>query len=163
MRQREKQVLIELLKNAKLSDRDLAKKITPKASQSSVTRIRNKLEKKIIKGYHAEVNLPMLNLKIMILTFCRCREPNEKFFKLLKAFIKVHPSIIFVTSGEGMDKTKLIISLHEDIKEYLDLTREMRDKFNMFVSGIDHFIVSTDSFIKPLSFLDPIKNALGKD
>lgn len=44
MKKREKLIFLELLKNSKISDRELGRKI--KASQSAVTRFRNKLEKK---------------------------------------------------------------------------------------------------------------------
>jgi DNA-binding Lrp family transcriptional regulator len=49
MKRRELEVFFELIKNSKKSDRDIAKKLN--ISQPTVTRVRKKLERTVIKAY----------------------------------------------------------------------------------------------------------------
>lgn len=67
------------MKNAKLSDRDLAKKIG--SSQPTVTRTRKKLEKKgYIKEYTIILNFEKLGFKLMAMTLSNsknCLPPKK--------------------------------------------------------------------------------------
>ena len=62
MRNRDIKILCELLKNGRISDRELAKKLN--ISQSTVTRARHRLEKKEILSYIAVPNLINLDINI---------------------------------------------------------------------------------------------------
>jgi len=66
-------VLSELMKNAKLSDRELAKKIG--SSQPTVTRTRRKLEKEgYIREYTLIPNFHRLGYEILAVTFFKYKK-----------------------------------------------------------------------------------------
>ncbi|MGQ9460398.1 MAG: Lrp/AsnC family transcriptional regulator [Candidatus Bathyarchaeaceae archaeon] len=66
----DKKVLSELLRNAKISDRSLAKKL--KVSQSTLTRVRNKLEREgYIRRYTILPDFRKLGWEILAFTFVK--------------------------------------------------------------------------------------------
>jgi len=111
------------VKNAKLSDRDLAKKIG--SSQPTVTRTRKKLEKKgYIKEYTIILNFEKLGFELMAVTFIKLQKmltPEEikaaKKLSLARAreSSRIGPfEIIMAERGIGLGYNGIFISLHED-------------------------------------------------
>ncbi|MGD8566162.1 MAG: winged helix-turn-helix transcriptional regulator [Candidatus Bathyarchaeota archaeon] len=77
MRKLELTVISELMKNSRISDRELAKKIGK--SQPTITRIRRRLEKEgYIREYSMLPDLSKLGYELMALTFVRSRARAKK-------------------------------------------------------------------------------------
>jgi DNA-binding Lrp family transcriptional regulator len=77
MRKLELTVISELMKNSRISDRELAKKIGK--SQPTITRIRRRLEKEgYIREYSMLPDLSKLGYELMALTFGRSRARAKK-------------------------------------------------------------------------------------
>jgi len=99
-------ILSELMKNAKSSDRQIAKKL--RVSQPTVTRRRSMLEKEAIDGYAAIPKLEKLGFEIMAFNFARWKPQirvelmnTQEFFKKGREFLSKHPNTLFVSSGYG--------------------------------------------------------------
>ncbi len=145
MRKREKEVLLELLKNAKISDRKLAQKLD--TSQSTVTRIRKRLEKKIIKLYVALPDFSKLNINLASVTFGKCTRPKKDIITCMEKFAEKNSRIIYAGGGEGMGKSCMIVSLHRDFTGYTKFSREFRSWCEGIKDAAESFLIPTkDSF-----------------
>ena len=159
MKKRVQDVFLELIKNSKKSDRDIAKKL--KISQPTVTRIRKKLEKNAIKTYTTIPVLPEIGINLISFNFARCDNPKINIETCLDHIVKNNPQILFRTSGEGMGKTCLIVALHKSYRGYVSFLTNVR----AYCKGIKaHF----DSFVAPttrehvLDFSSPVTHLIKK-
>lgn len=145
MKKREREVLIELLKNCKMSDRQLAKKLN--TSQSTITRTRKRLEKKIIKSYTAFPDFSKLDINLASVTFGKCDRSKKDMLECLGALTDKFPRIIFAGEGEGMGKSCMIISMHRDFAGHMKFTRDFRSWCKGIKDAAESFLISTkDSF-----------------
>ena len=146
MKKREKELLSILLRNSKLSDREIAKKL--KTSQSTITRTRHKLERSgIIKSYVTIPNFKKVGVQVMAVTFGKANASAENILKKVHAFMQKHPNIMFAATGEGMGMTGAMVSLHTDFSRYTDFIREFR-------ASLDGDIMDLQSFIIPVDRID---------
>jgi len=77
MKDSESKVVVELIKNSRRSNRELARAIG--MSQPTVTRTRTGLEKRgIIKEYKIVPDYVQLGFQLMSITFTRLKEPISK-------------------------------------------------------------------------------------
>jgi len=141
MKKRIQNVFFELMKNSKISDRDIAKKL--KISQPTVTRIRKKLEKNVIKGYTALPVLPEIGINLISFNFVRCDKPQKDIELCLKQMTKNEPKITFTTSGQGMGKNCLIVAFHKDYRDYEFFLENIRARCKSIKAEIDGFLAST--------------------
>jgi len=119
LREVERKVLAELMKNSRLSDRELAKVVG--RSQPTVSRVRRKLEKEgYIKEYTVIPDFKRIGFEILAVTFARFkRSPNtEQLTEIRRAARRIekvmtHTAIV-VTSGIGLGYDRMVISLHEN-------------------------------------------------
>jgi len=137
------QLLRELLKNSKRSDRELAK--TLKVSQPTITRTRRKLEKNgLIRDYTIIPDFRKMGFEILALTFVKMRpdiligETREK----AKEFAAKFPNVTFASSGQGLGMTGVIISLHKNYTEYHRQLSMLRVELRDVTEDIESFIVS---------------------
>ena len=158
MKNREKELLFQLLRNSKLSDRNIAKKL--KTSQSTITRTRHKLENRIIKSYTIVPDLSKLDIKLIAFTFANCPLPTSEFIENAKKFIEDQPNIVFAGHGEGIGKTGFMVSFHKDFSDYTDFMRKARLSCKGFGETIESFIVSTDNLLKTLTMAKAIESLL---
>lgn len=158
--QRERVVLIELLKNAKLSDRELAAKLN--ASQPTVTRIRNKLfENGFFSKYTILPSLSSAGLNLMAFTFFRRINTDTK--KGLFEFIRQSACTVFCAEGEGLrEQTLIMITVHSDFDKFEQFMRGIRNKFDTKVEGISTFFVPVKSTVKDFDLTAPVEDALLK-
>jgi len=155
MKKRERDILIHLLKNSKLSDREVAKKL--KTSQSTVTRTRHKLEKRFINSYTIVPNLSNLGVRLIAFTFASCSTPTPDLMKRIRKFIEDEPNVVFAGHGEGIGKTGFIVSFHNDFSDYTDFVRRARLKCAGFGETVESFIVSTDKLLKTLDMANAVE------
>ncbi|UCE16377.1 MAG: Lrp/AsnC family transcriptional regulator [Candidatus Bathyarchaeota archaeon] len=137
------QLLRELLKNSKRSDRDLAKIL--KVSQPTITRTRHKLERNgMIQHYTIIPDFRKMGFEILALNFVKIRpkflssETNEKARKFVAKF----PNTIFASSGEGMGMTGVSISFYKNYREYHKSLDQMRSEWKDLVEDVQSFIIS---------------------
>jgi DNA-binding Lrp family transcriptional regulator len=158
MKKREKEILFELLKNAKISDRQLAQKLN--TSQSTVTRVRKRLEKTVIKSYTALPNLSKLGINLGSFTFGKCGRSREEIMKCLEKLAEKDPRIIFAAEGEGMGKSCIVASLHEDFSDHIKFIREFRSRCKGIKDAVDSFLIPSEEIFHDFNLSRVIENVL---
>ena len=145
-------LLYELMKNSKRSDREIAKAV--EVSQPTITRMRKSLEKtEYIREYTIIPALGKLGFEILALNFLST-STKPKDVKEMQEWISESQKIIFTSLGEGLGgKTVLLVSIHRDFTDFSEFTRELRGILGLATSSIESFLVSlrTD-MIKHFSF-----------
>jgi len=147
-------LLFELVKNSKRSDRELAKILG--VSQPTVTRMRQKLEKKTIKEYTAIPDWVELGYELMAFTFINFSFlPSEKQEQARKAkdWLMKSPNIIFASSGDGMGKNGMCISFHKNYTSFANFVTECQTTWGTNLKDIGFFLVSLKGglILKPFS------------
>jgi DNA-binding Lrp family transcriptional regulator len=161
MKNREKEIIIQLLRNSKLSDRQVSQKFN--ISQSTITRIRHKLEKKVINSYTIVPNLSSLGIKLIAFTLSNCTNPSDSTMKKINEFIEKQPNIVFVGHGEGMQKTGIFVSFHRDFTEYTNFVQKFRLACKGFGESVESFIVPTDNLLRTLNMANAIEYLISKE
>jgi DNA-binding Lrp family transcriptional regulator len=161
MKKREQELIIQLLRHSKLSDREIAKKLN--TSQSTITRIRHRLEKKFINSYTIVPNLSKLGIELIAFTFTSCSTPTPKFVEEVNNFLQDKPNVVFAGHGEGLKKTCIIISFHKNFSDLTKFLRTMRLLCKGFGETVESFIVSTDNLIRTLDMTRAIESIIKKD
>jgi len=147
-------ILFELVKNSKISDRKLSKKIG--VSQPTVTRRRAGLEREKLVDYTAIPNFEKLGFEIMAFTYATWKHEAHTTERVsdAKSFLSKHPNIIFVSTGRGFGMDRMFISLHRDYTDYAEFMKELKDEWGKFVTNSDTFMVSlkSDNILRNLTF-----------
>jgi DNA-binding Lrp family transcriptional regulator len=159
LRELELKLISELMKNGRLSDRALAKKIG--VSQPTITRARRKLEKKsVIKEYTMLPDLSKLGYEIMALTFVRfkaqvSRKDLDEVLKEARNLERRLPhSTLMVMSGIGMNYDRVIVSFHENYSSYTEMMQMIRQLPFLDVDHMESFMVNLKdkSHFQPITF-----------
>jgi DNA-binding Lrp family transcriptional regulator len=136
------QLLRELLKNSKRSDRELARIL--KVSQPTITRTRQKLEKNgMIEDYTIIPNFRKMGFEILALTFVKMR-PGIRLPEIMeeaRKYASKFPNAIFASSGEGLGMTGVIISFQKNYTEYHSRLNLLRVDWKDFTEDIQSFII----------------------
>jgi len=143
-------LLMELLKNSKRSDRELAKVLD--VSQATVSRMRSRLVKEgLIREFTVIPDFAKLGYVIMAISFVKTKMSPEMRKKAEK-YVKMHPNIIFMTKAQGMGRNGLMISLHKDYAEYSDFLTDLLRYWGNDIEERDDILVSLKGpFVRPLS------------
>ena len=145
-------LLYELMKNSKRSDRELAKVV--EVSQPTITRMRKKLEKsEYIREYTIIPALEKLGFEIIALNFL-LTSTKPKDIKEMQEWVSVSQKIIFSSLGEGLDgKTLLLVSIHKNFTDFSEFTRELRGILGLKAGSMESFLVSPKpDMVKHFSF-----------
>lgn len=145
-------LLYELIKNSKRSDRELAKVVG--VSQPTITRMRNNLEKLgYIREYTIVPALEKLGFEIIALNFLSANVTQE-YVKEIHGRVSKNPKILFSSSGEGLGgKTVLLVSVHKDFTDFSAFIREFRSSVGSEIVLIESFLISLKTdVIKHFSF-----------
>ena len=138
------ELLWELMKNSRRSDRQLAKIL--KTSQPTVTRRRAKLEEEIIEGYTAIPKWEKLGYGILAITFVKAIGvfKSKKYMDVRKQgmeWMAKNPNIIMGGACEGMGMNVFIISLHKNYSDYSDFMLQHRLEMGGFVEDVQTILV----------------------
>ena len=149
------EIISELIKNPRLSDRQAAKKLG--ISQPTITRRRTELEKERLLDYTSIPDLAKLGFEILAITFGnRAAHPQHAELQIQKAkdFIERHPNLIFVSSGIGVNSDRVVISIHKNFGDYMKLQQEIRQDWGNVMAVAGSFIISlaSDSILRNLTF-----------
>jgi len=137
------QLLRELLKNSKRSDRDLAKVL--KVSQPTITRTRHKLEQsRVVQDYTIIPDFRKMGFEILALTFVKMRPQilSPEMMEQAKKYAAKFPNAIFASTGEGLGMTGVIISFHQDYTDYHKKVNMLRVDWKDFTDDVQSFIIS---------------------
>lgn len=163
MKDVELKLIAELIKNSRRSDRELAKAIG--ISQPTVSRIRVRLEKQGFIDYSAVPDMAKLGFEIISVTLGKRDYKKQPEVNVLKArdFVKKYSNIIFVASGSGLGRDRILISIHRDYSDYSKFMQEMKAEWGGWAE-LESFLISLKGkdVVQPLS-LKPFAEHLKKE
>ena len=151
------EVIRFMLRNSRLSDRELAKRLD--LSQPTVTRNRVALERKgYIKGYTLIPDFEKLGYRILSFTFGQLKaypdaSEARKIFEKGSEWVNKHPNVIYAADGQGLGgKDVVMISLHKDYDDYTKFMHGFAFDWGHIISMFETFMVSLSSELtmKPL-------------
>jgi len=153
MKEIERKLISELLKNSRRSDRDLAKAIG--SSQPTITRVRHKLEKEgYIKEYTIIPDFIKLGYEIMAITCLKVDETKMvELHKAITEYFATEPNVIMVSGGAlGMGKNGIIISLHKSYSHFSKFITNHMAQWGANIEDYFNIIISLEErTVKPLS------------
>lgn len=143
-------LLLELLKNSKQSDRELARVLG--VSQPTVSRTRSRLVKKgIIREFTVIPDFVQMGYELMAITCTKTRMKPELFERATDSMM-AKPSVIFAAKAEGMGKNGMMISVHRDYTDFSDFLTQYLTEWNDEIEDYDTMLISLKGkIIKPLS------------
>jgi DNA-binding Lrp family transcriptional regulator len=149
MKEIERRLLSELVKNSRRSDRELAKAIG--TSQPTATRIRLKLEKEgCIRQYTAIPNFVKIGYTILALHFIKLDLRMNQTQEELNAFKETHyealnrnpNAVVLVKRGRGLGYDAVSISLHEDYTSCCSFQNLLREAMSKSITDMDVFLIN---------------------
>jgi len=152
MKKRMMSLLLELLKDSKRSDREIAKVVG--VSQPTITRMRQRLVKEgAIKHFTVIPDFVKMGYEIMAISHIKTKalevteleEKTEKYWKK-------YPNVILVSRAEGMGKNGVLISLHKSYTDYSDFITENLREWGDYIESYDSMFINLNGrIVKPLS------------
>lgn len=152
------QLLYELMKNAKRSDRQIAKILG--VSQPTVTRKRAMLEKEVIDDYTVIPKWKRLGYEILAITlvkspskFASDEKVEEAVEKSLK-WLEKQTNVIMGSGCRGMGMTGVMISLHKTYADFDEFLTSHQEHLGELIEEVQTIVVnlSGKAFYRPLSF-----------
>lgn len=154
------EIMFELMKNSKTSDREVARKIG--VSQPTITRRRARLEREGYISYSGIPNFTKMGLTIMAFNFLSWNAEGRKlsaarsksFLDKVALFLKQYPNVIFASTGSGMGMGRVSISLHRNYADHVGFIKSLQADWGRYIAKRDVFLVSleSDNVVRPLSF-----------
>ena len=143
-------LLLELLRDSKRSDRELAKVLG--VSQPTVSRMRGRLVKEgIIRDFTVIPDFVRMGYEIMAINCFKSKSSKELAEKAQK-WIMSKPNIIFAAAAQGMGKNGIMISLHRDYTDFSNFLVEVMAEDESVMEDYDTMLVSLKGrIVKPLS------------
>lgn len=150
-------ILFELMKNAKRSDRQLAKLLG--VSQPTVSRRRAFVEKELIDGYTAVPKWEKLGYEILAITLIKTKSSlasQEKYVNVRKRgleWLMKQPNIIMSGGCRGMGVSAFMISVHKNYSDYDEFMYKYRLELADTVDDLQTVIVNLAGreILKPLN------------
>ena len=149
-------VLLEYLKDAKRSDREIAKVIG--VSQPTITRMRSRLVTEgYIKNFTVVPDFVKLGYEILAFTFTKLKtyprtEDALEIVERAQAWVEKRPNVIFAADGEGLGKDIIMMSFHKNYSAYADFMRTYAMDWGDVINGFESFRVSLGSGFKMKPF-----------
>ena len=142
-------LLMELLKDSKRSDREIAKIMG--VSQPTISRMRERLtENGIIQEFTVIPDFVKIGFQIMAISSFKLKIAKD--IEGLKKLMMAKPNVIFSSIGEGMGKNGIIISFHKSYPDFSNFISNLRAEGNDIIDNFDSMLVSLENqIIKPLS------------
>lgn len=134
------------MRNSKISDRQMAKKLG--VSQPTITRRRNRLEKEVIDGYTAIPQWKKLGYEILAITLVKAtlklgsENKVSEAIKKSQNWLKKHPNVIFGAECRGMGMTGVMFSLHKNYTAFDSFMANHRLQLGHLMEDIQTIIVN---------------------
>ncbi len=150
MKKRMFSLLLELLRDSKRSDRELAKVLG--VSQPTVSRMRSRLVKEgIIQDFTVIPDFVKMGYEIMAIN-CFKSKTTKEIAEKAKKWMMSKPNIIFAAAAQGMGKNAVMISLHRNYTDFSNFLAEVMAEDETVMEDYDTMLISLDGRIaKPLS------------
>jgi len=149
----EKKLVAELMRNSRRSDRELSKVIG--VSQPTVSRIVKRLEKEgLIREYTMIPDFQKLGYELVALTFVKLdktltQEETEKAREATRESLKQTPfPIIMLERGMGLGYDGVLVSLYENYTSYTEHMNTLRTFPFLELTHMESFIISLDEKIR---------------
>ena len=150
------EILFELMKNARISDRKLAKLLG--TSQPTISRKRAYLEKELIDGYSAIPKWEKLGYEIFAITLFKIKPviaTKERFPAVRKKgfeWLMSQPNVIMAGSCRGMGMEAFTLSLHQSYSDYDEWCRKLRLEIGELLDDFQSSLVNLlePELLKPL-------------
>jgi len=130
MKKRMMSLLLELLKDSKRSDRELAKVLN--VSQPTVSRMRSRLVKEgIIRDFTVIPDFTKMGYEILAITFIKAMGifSSKEYSDIRKQgleWLAKQPNIIMGGACEGMGMNSFIISVHKSYSDHSEFMLKLR-------------------------------------
>ncbi len=149
-------ILAALMKNAKISDRQLAKEIG--VSQPTVTRRRAKLETETLDGYTAVPNWAVMGFEILAITVFKShpsagvKENVHVNVEKAAKWLMKQPSVLLASGCRGMGRNAVLVSVHKSYADFDRFMSEHKRELGYLFSEADTALVNLGGgeVIKPL-------------
>jgi DNA-binding Lrp family transcriptional regulator len=141
------ELLWELMKDSRRSDRQLAKALG--ISQPTVTRRRAVIEKGFIAGYTAIPNWERIGLELVAFTFVKHKikyatpEVREAAFKKVDEWMMKQPNVVLAVGGQGMGWDGIVVSFHKTYSDFAEFIRKHNSELSEFLTDSQSFISDT--------------------
>jgi len=139
-------ILFELMKNARVSDRKMAKILG--VSQATVSRRRAKLEKEAIDGYTVIPKWKKLGYELFAITFVKIKQvagSKEKYEDVRKRgmeWLMSQPNIIMSGTCRGMGTDSFNLSFHKSYADYDEFMRNLRLEMGDLIDNVQSVLVN---------------------
>jgi len=149
LKELERKLLSELMKNSRRSDRELAKAIN--TSQPTTTRLRTKLEKEgYIREYTIIPSFNKIGYTIMALNFLKLDPKVAK--KEIEGFWHTHPEtigkdpfgVVLIHRGMGLGYDTIIVSFHQNYSSYDQFRHFVKHTMGARVAEINTFLINLE-------------------
>ena len=142
-------LLMELLKDSKRSDREIAKIMG--VSQPTISRMRERLtDEGIIQEFTVIPDFVKVGFQIMAVSSFKLKV--AKNIEGLTKLMMPRPNVIFSSIAEGMGKNGIIISFHKSYPEFSSFISNLRAEGNDIIDDLDSMLVNLENqMVKPLS------------
>jgi len=146
-----KKLLLELLKDSKRSDRELAKVLD--VSQATVSRMRNKLVKDgLIQQFTVIPDLAKMGFEILAISSLKSKRNKNDAERAILVRHVAKPNVMFASRAEGMGNNAVIVSIHKNYTDYSKFIEDFRFKAEGIIENYDALLISLKGFIaKPFS------------
>jgi DNA-binding Lrp family transcriptional regulator len=152
----DQEILWELVRNSRRSDRQLAKVLH--VSQPTVTRRRTHLEKELIDGYTAIPKWEKLGYEILAITLVKIRpeiasrKEYENTRRKGSQWLMDQPNVIMAGACRGPGVDSFMISIHKNYMDYDDFMREYRLELGSYINDVESVLVNLagKELVKPL-------------
>ena len=150
MKKRMMSLLLELLKDSKRSDREIAKVLG--VSQPTVSRMRSRLVREgLIREFTVIPDFVKMGYEIMAITGVKSKLRLELVEKGTK-YVMAIPNVIFASRAQGMGKNSVMISLHKDYTDFSNFLAKHLLEWGDDVEDYDTMLISLKGrIVKPLS------------
>ena len=145
-------LLLELLKDSKRSDRELAKVLG--VSQPTITRTRHKLiEEGVIREFTVIPDFTKMGYEIMAISCIKTKMTiKPELAEKAEKWWKKYANVIFVSRAEGMGKNGVCISLHKNYTDFSSFLSNLMLEWGDDIEEFDSMLISLEgTIIKPLS------------
>jgi len=149
-------ILFELIKNSRISDRQLAKKLG--VSQPTVSRRRASLEKEMFDGYTVVPKWDKLGYELLAITLVKAKpifSSQEKYKAVSKRgfeWLSNQHNVLMGGAIEGMGFNSHMISVHKSYSDYNEFLHTLRLEMGDLIDDVQTLLVDlvAKDRLKPL-------------
>ncbi len=158
LKPQDNKLLFELFKNARMSDRQIAKLLG--VSQPTVSRKRASLEKELIDGYTAVPKWEKLGYEILAINFVKIKQAagSKAKYQVSRArgmtWLMNQPNILMAAASRGMGMDAFNLAVFKSYSDYDEWFRKFRLEMGDLVDDFQSVLVNLrgKEVLKPLHF-----------